>query len=148
MEQPKITVYGAPWCPDCRQSKQFLGEQRVPYNWVDIDEDEEGRKRVQELNDGKQIIPTIIFEDGSILVEPSNAELAAKLGISPKAKREYYDLDRRRPQDNLYRVGGRVLFQCHIAGARHPVPAVERSRRGRPDRRRHPFLRHLRRPIL
>ncbi len=92
MEQPKITVYGAPWCPDCRQSKQFLGEQRIRYNWVDIDEDEEGRKRVQELNDGKQIIPTIIFEDGSILVEPSNAELAAKLGISPKAKREFYDL--------------------------------------------------------
>ncbi|MCI0904257.1 MAG: FAD-dependent oxidoreductase [Chloroflexi bacterium] len=92
MEQPKITVYGAPWCPDCRQSKQFLGEQRVPYNWVDIDEDEEGRKRVQELNDGKQIIPTIVFEDGSILVEPSNAELAAKLGLSPKAKREFYDL--------------------------------------------------------
>jgi thioredoxin reductase (NADPH) len=92
MEQPKITVYGAPWCPDCRQSKQFLGEQRVRFNWVDIDEDEEGRNRVQELNDGKQIIPTIIFEDGSILVEPSNAELAAKLGISPKAKREYYDL--------------------------------------------------------
>ena len=92
MEQPKITVYGAPWCPDCRQSKQFLGEQRVRFNWVDIDEDEAGRKRVQELNDGKQIIPTIIFEDGSILVEPSNAELAAKLGINPKAKREYYDL--------------------------------------------------------
>ena len=89
MEQPKITVYGAPWCPDCRQSKQFLGEQRVRYNWVDI---EEGRNRVQALNDGKQIIPTIIFDDGSILVEPSNAELAAKLGISPKAKREYYDL--------------------------------------------------------
>ena len=72
--------------------KQFLGEQSVRYNWVDIDEDEEGRKRVQELSDGKQIIPTIMFEDGSIFVEPSNAELAAKLGISPKAKREYYDL--------------------------------------------------------
>jgi len=92
MEQPNITVYGAPWCPDCRQSKQFLGEQRVRFNWVDIDEDEEGRKHVQELNGGKQIIPTIIFEDGSMLVEPSNAELASKLGISPKAKREYYDL--------------------------------------------------------
>ena len=92
MEQPKITVYGAPWCPDRRQSKQFLSEQHVRYNWVDIDEGEEGRKRVQELNDCKQIIPTIIFEDGSILVEPSNAALVAKLGISPKAKREYYDL--------------------------------------------------------
>jgi len=92
MEQPKITVYRAPWCPDCRQSKQFLGEQRVRFNWVDIDEGEEGRQRVQELNDGKQIIPTIIFEDGSMLVEPSNAELAAKLELSPEAKREYYDL--------------------------------------------------------
>ena len=54
------------------------GEQPVRHNWVDIGEDEEGRKRVQDLNDGKQTIPTIIFEDGSILVEPSNAELVAK----------------------------------------------------------------------
>jgi len=40
---------------------------------VDIDQDEEGRTRVQEVNGGKQIIPTIVFEDGSILVESSNA---------------------------------------------------------------------------
>ena len=92
MPDAKITLYGAPWCPDCKQSKQFLGEQRVPYNWVDIDQDEAGRSYVQQVNDGRQIIPTIVFEDGSILVEPTNAELAAKLGISPKAKREFYDL--------------------------------------------------------
>ena len=92
MPEAKTTVYGAPWCPDCKRSKQFLGEQRVPYNWVDIDQDEEGRSYVQQANDGRQIIPTIVFEDGSILVEPTNAELAAKLGISPKAKREFYDL--------------------------------------------------------
>jgi len=92
MPKAKITVYGAPWCPDCKRSKQFLGEQRVPYNWVDIDQDEEGRSYVQQVNNGRQIIPTIVFEDGSILVEPTNAELAAKLGISPKAKREFYDL--------------------------------------------------------
>ena len=64
----------------------------MPYKWVDIDLDEDGRKYVQQVNDGKQIIPTIVFEDGSTLVEPTNAELAAKLGISPKAKREFYDL--------------------------------------------------------
>ena len=92
MVEANITVYGAPWCPDCRRAKQFLGEQRIPYNWVDIDQDEAGRTRVQEVNDGRQIIPTIVFQDGSILVEPSNADLAAKLGISPKAKREFYDL--------------------------------------------------------
>jgi thioredoxin reductase (NADPH) len=92
MPDTNITVYGAPWCPDCKRAKQFLGEQRVPYEWVDIDTDEEGRKRVQEVNNGRQIIPTIVFQDGSILVEPTNAELAAKLGINPKAKREFYDL--------------------------------------------------------
>ncbi len=92
MPDANITLYGAPWCPDCKRSKQFLGEQRVPYQWVDIDDDEDGRRRVQEVNNGRQIIPTIVFQDGSILVEPTNAELAAKLGISPKAKREFYDL--------------------------------------------------------
>ena len=92
MPEANITVYGAPWCPDCKRAKQFLGEQRVPYNWIDIDQDEEGRKYVQQVNDGKQIIPTIVFEDGSLLVEPTNAELAAKLSINPKAKREFYDL--------------------------------------------------------
>ena len=92
MPEANITVYGAPWCPDCRRSKQFLGEQRVAYNWVDIDKDQEGRSYVQRVNDGKQIIPTVVFQDGSVLVEPTNAELAAKLGISPKAKREFYDL--------------------------------------------------------
>lgn len=73
MPETKITVYGAPWCPDCKRAKQFLGDQRIRYNWVDIDQDETGRHYVQQANDGKQIIPTIEFEDGSILVEPTNA---------------------------------------------------------------------------
>ena len=32
MSDANIKVYGAPWCPDCRRAKQFLGEQRVPYD--------------------------------------------------------------------------------------------------------------------
>ncbi len=92
MADDKVIVYGAPWCPDCKRAKQFLGEHRVQYSWVDIDEDEEARSYVQEVNDGKQIIPTIIFPDGSFLVEPTNAELARKLDIAPKAQRSYYDL--------------------------------------------------------
>lgn len=92
MAEQRIRVFGAPWCPDCKRSKQFLGEQRIPYDWIDIEQDETGRKYVQQVNDGKQIIPTILFADGSILVEPTNAELARKLDITPKAKREFYDL--------------------------------------------------------
>jgi len=89
---PKITVYGASWCPDCRRAKKFLGEQLIPYTWVDLGEHPEAQGIVEEYNDGKQIIPTIVFEDGSILVEPSNAELATKLGIQTKAKCSSYDL--------------------------------------------------------
>jgi thioredoxin reductase (NADPH) len=78
MSEPEITVYGAHWCPDCRRSKQFLGEHQIPYNWVDIEQDKGGEKIVKEKNRGKRIIPTIVFADDSFLVEPSNAELAAK----------------------------------------------------------------------
>src|SRR5210317_2121793 len=92
MSQPKITVYGAHWCPDCRQSKQFLGEHQIPYNWVDIEEDKEAEEFVIKTNKGKRIIPTITFADGSFLVEPDNAELAAKLGLKTTASRSHYDL--------------------------------------------------------
>jgi len=90
--QPEITVYGAHWCPDCRRSKQFLGEHQIPYNWVDIEQDKEGESYVLRKNDGKRIIPTIEFADGSILVEPSNAQLASKLGLKMTAERSHYDL--------------------------------------------------------
>jgi len=92
MTETKVTVYGAYWCPDCRRAKKFLGEQFVPYKWVDIEQDKEGEKYVLQKNDGKRIIPTIVFEDDSFLVEPSNAELAKKLGLKTEAKKTYYDL--------------------------------------------------------
>ena len=92
MSRSGITLYGAHWCPDCRRSKQFLGEHQVPYNWVDIEQDKEAEREVLEKNQGKRIIPTIVFEDGSFLVEPTNAELAAKLGLKTQASRTHYDL--------------------------------------------------------
>ena len=92
-QSPGLTVYGALWCPDCRRSKQFLAEHRIPYRWVDIEQEPEAQDTVRQLNDGRQIIPTIVFDDGGpILVEPSDAELAARLGINPQASRSHYDL--------------------------------------------------------
>lgn len=88
----EIKVYGAPWCPDCRRSKQFLNELRVPYVWIDIDKDPGAAQFVRSVNNGKQIIPTIVFADGSFLAEPGNDELARKLGLALKAKRTSYDL--------------------------------------------------------
>jgi thioredoxin reductase (NADPH) len=89
---PAITVYGAYWCPDCRRAKQFLGEHQVPYAWIDIEQDAQAEQFVIEKNGGKRIIPTIVFDDGSALVEPSNAELAAKLGLKTSLERKHYPL--------------------------------------------------------
>ena len=86
-----IMVYGTTWCPDCKRAKQFFGEQRIQYNNVDIDGDPAGVEFVEKVNGGKRTIPTIVFPDGQILAEPSNAELAQKLGLKTEAKRSYYD---------------------------------------------------------
>ncbi|MBI5031870.1 MAG: FAD-dependent oxidoreductase [Chloroflexi bacterium] len=87
-----IMVYGATWCPDCTRAKQFFGEHRVQYRWVDIEQDSEAMTYVEEVNHGMRSIPTIIFPDGSILVEPSNAQLAEKLGLQQHAQRRFYDI--------------------------------------------------------
>jgi thioredoxin reductase (NADPH) len=92
MNQQTIKMYGAPWCPDCRRAKQFFGDQRVQYEWINVDDNPDSMKYVEQVNGGKQIIPTIVFEDGSVLVEPTNAELAEKLGIQPKATRQYFEV--------------------------------------------------------
>ncbi len=91
LKPSSIIVYGAVWCPDCKRAKQFFGEQRVQYNNVDIDEDPKSIAFVEQINEGKRVIPTIIFPDGEILVEPSNAQLAQKLGLKTSAQRSYYD---------------------------------------------------------
>jgi len=87
-----IKVYGASWCPDCRRAKRFLGDQRIPFEWHDIEVDPDGVRTVQERNDGNDIIPTIIFPDGSHLSEPSNEELAEKIGLERTAMMHVYDL--------------------------------------------------------
>lgn len=87
MSKAEITVYGAHWCPDCRRSNQFLGEHQIPYNWVDIEEASNAEQFVIKKNNGKRIIPTIVFTDETFLVEPTNADLASKLGLRTKASR-------------------------------------------------------------
>jgi thioredoxin reductase (NADPH) len=87
----EIVVYSTVWCPDCKRAKQFLGDQRIPYTSIDIEQDPDAMAYVEQVNHGMRSIPTIVFPDGDILVEPSNAQLADKLGLQTKARRTYYD---------------------------------------------------------
>jgi mycoredoxin len=56
-----------------------LDERQIPYQWVDIDQDPQAAAYVEEINKGYRSVPTIIFSDGSILVEPAQSELERKL---------------------------------------------------------------------
>jgi glutaredoxin len=77
--QTSIVVYGASWCPDAQRARQFFDERNLSYDWHDIDEEPDAKSFVLMTNQGKIIVPTILFPDGSILVEPTNDELAEKL---------------------------------------------------------------------
>ncbi|HEU4325240.1 MAG TPA: glutaredoxin domain-containing protein [Roseiflexaceae bacterium] len=79
MTLPNVTVYGTNWCGDCKRAVRVLKEQQWPYTYIDIEQDDEARAYVQQVNNGMQSVPTIIFPDGSVLVEPSSSALTAKL---------------------------------------------------------------------
>ena len=119
-----ITVYGASWCPDCRRAKQFLASHRVAYDWIDLEEHPEKTAEVEARNDGKRIIPTIVFPDGSFLAEPSNDELADRIGLSRVASEKEYDL--------VIVGGGPTGLTTSIYGAREnaKVLIVEKSAPG------------------
>jgi mycoredoxin len=79
MPLTKIKVYGTSWCPDCVRAKNVLAKLKVEYDWIDISNDPEARAVVEKVNKGLRSVPTIVFSDGSVLVEPSNADLEKKL---------------------------------------------------------------------
>ena len=84
MSEKIITIFGTWWCGDCLQVRRYFDQNHILYRWVDIDSDENGEEFVLTTNNGVRSIPTIVFEDGSILVEPTNAQLQLKLGtVSP-----------------------------------------------------------------
>jgi mycoredoxin len=75
----QIKMYGTSWCPDCARAKQVFNKLKIPFDWIDIDKDKQATAEVQKINNGFKSVPTIVFPDDSVLVEPGNAELEKKL---------------------------------------------------------------------
>lgn len=75
----KIIFYGATWCGDCARSKAYLDSQGIEYDYVDLEEDVTAAAKVTEINNGMQSIPTIVFPNGNILVEPTNEQLEEEI---------------------------------------------------------------------
>jgi thioredoxin reductase (NADPH) len=77
----KIQLYGADWCPDCRRAKSYLNENNIEFDFIDVDLDKEATAKVEAINNGKRIIPTVIINDKSY-TNPENGAIASALGIN------------------------------------------------------------------
>ena len=77
-KQDTIKLYVTTWCGDCRMAKRWFDSHGIPYEYINIEQDPEAAEYVIQVNGGMRSVPTIVFPDGSVLVEPNARELAAK----------------------------------------------------------------------
>jgi len=87
-----IRVAGTLWSAKSHVVKDFLARNLVPYQWMDIERDDEARGLVESATDGSRRLPVVFFPDGTVLVEPDNRTLAEKIGLQTQARLPFYDL--------------------------------------------------------
>ena len=74
-----LTVYGASWCGDCRNARRYLDSVGVDYRYVDLGADRAAQALLDDA--GYRAIPVVVTTNGTVLIEPSERELAAAAGI-------------------------------------------------------------------
>ena len=87
-----IRVAGTLWSAKCHDVKDFLGRNRIPYQWLDIEIDPQARELVDRVSEDQYRLPVVFFPDGSIMIEPDNLALAEKVGLQTQATQPFYDL--------------------------------------------------------
>jgi len=73
-----IKMFGAEWCRDCRRTKKQLDELGIEYEYIDLVADPSAADVAEEIS-GRKNIPVVVYPDASHQVEPSNADVEAKL---------------------------------------------------------------------
>ncbi|MBQ0983879.1 mycoredoxin [Streptomyces sp. F63] len=76
-----VTMYSTTWCGYCRRLKSQMERAGIAYTEVNIEKDPESAKFVEKVNNGNQLVPTVLFPDGSALPNPSLAQVKARLGV-------------------------------------------------------------------
>lgn len=74
----QIVIYTTQFCPDCLRAKKFFESNNIPYLNIGLEGNHEATDFVMQINNGNRSVPTIIFPDGSMLVEPGWEDLKRK----------------------------------------------------------------------
>ena len=75
----QLTMYTTSWCGFCRTLKKQLARAGIEIAEVDIERDEAAAEFVMSVNGGNQTVPTVVFPDGTTLVNPSAAQVRERL---------------------------------------------------------------------
>ena len=87
-----IRMIGALWSSACHDLKDFLGRNSIPYRYLDIETDAGARDLASQASSGEPRVPTLIFPDGTVLVDPTSQQVADKCGLRTRASRPFYDV--------------------------------------------------------
>jgi thioredoxin reductase (NADPH) len=86
-----IRVAGTLWSATSHAVKDFLARNQIPYQWLDIEKDNQAAEMVEGVNPGNHDLPVLFFPDGSYLIQPSMRALAEKVGFQTRAAKPFYD---------------------------------------------------------
>jgi thioredoxin reductase (NADPH) len=87
----ELKVVGHRWSARSSEVREFLARNQVPYRWFPADEPE-GRRLLDAAGADEMALPVVVTADGEALVEPADAELAARVGLATTPAAEFYDL--------------------------------------------------------
>jgi thioredoxin reductase (NADPH) len=87
-----IRVAGTQWSASSHNAKDFLARNQIPYQWLDIEKDEQARAMVEAIDQDRYRLPVVFFPDGDFLVDPDHRTLANKVGLHTQANQPFYDL--------------------------------------------------------
>ncbi|NVO86648.1 FAD-dependent oxidoreductase [Hymenobacter terrestris] len=87
-----VRLVGFQWSPRSHELKDFLAGYLIGYQWLDYETDVEAQQLLSLRGLTPQDLPVVVLEDGSVLANPSTAELAAQIGLTTAAAHDLYDV--------------------------------------------------------
>src|SRR5580658_768731 len=87
-----LRVIGHRWSLKDHKVRSFLSSNHVPYRWLDIATSEDAQNLLAERKLDANLLPVVLFADGSFLVDPEAGELAMRVGLRTQAAQDFYDI--------------------------------------------------------
>lgn len=87
-----IKIIGYQWSPLSHRIKDFLTGNLIPYKWLDVEINKDAAELLNLHKIESNELPVVLFEDGDILKNPVEIDIAAKVGLKSTALEEFYDV--------------------------------------------------------